>query len=122
MEHLGAVSDEVATQTDESLEQISQIEIMGDRTLIRQFSAEQTTASGLIIPDKAQEAPLGGEVVAVGQGILLPELGSRAVSPFKVGDHVAFSKFAGMPFPFAGETFLLVRDDEIIARTKRGGE
>ena len=75
---------------------------------------EQRTASGIIIPDTAQEKPQVGEVVAVGEGRLLQ---NGEIKPLKVkeGDYVVFNKYAGTEVELEGEKYLILSEDEVLA-------
>ena len=75
---------------------------------------EQRTASGIIIPDTAQEKPQVGDVIAVGEGRLLQD---GEVKPLcvKVGDFVVFNKYAGTEVELEGEKYLILSEDEVLA-------
>lgn len=89
---------------------VEKIKPLGDRVLIKRVTQEQSTASGIIIPDTAKEKAQIGAVIAVGagrrdkDGMLIP----MAV---KVGDKVYFGKYAGTE---AGDEYLIVKEDEIL--------
>ena len=70
------------------------IKPLEDRIVIRQVEAEQTTASGLVIPDTAKEKPQEGEVIAVGPG-RVDDNGNRIPVDVKVGDVVIYSRSGG---------------------------
>ena len=70
------------------------IKPLEDRIVIRQVEAEQTTASGLVIPDTAKEKPQEGEVIAVGPG-RVDDSGNRIPVDVKVGDVVIYSRYGG---------------------------
>ena len=76
------------------------IKPLEDRIVIRQVEAEQTTASGLVIPDTAKEKPQEGEVVAVGPG-RIDDNGNRVPLDVAVGDRVMYSKYGGTEVKFA---------------------
>ena len=84
-----------------------------DRILIKRVDAEAKTASGIIIPDNAQEKPLEGEVVAVGNGKVLSD-GQLAKPDVKVGDRVLFSKYSGSEVTFDGVEHLILREDDLL--------
>lgn len=84
-----------------------------DRILIKRLEAESKTASGIIIPDNAQEKPMEGEVIAVGNGKTLNS-GELAKPDVKVGDKVLFGKYAGSEVKFDGETMLIMREDDLL--------
>ena len=78
------------------------IKPLEDRIVIKQVEAEQTTASGLVIPDTAKEKPQEGEVVAVGPG-RIDDNGNRVPLDVAVGDKVIYSKYGGTEVKFGGE-------------------
>ena len=77
-------------------------------------SKEQRTASGIIIPDTAQEKPQVGEVIAVGEGRLLQN-GEVKPLKVKVGDHVVFNRYAGTEVILEDDTYLILSEDEVLA-------
>ena len=90
------------------------IKPLEDRVVIKPTEAEQTTASGLVIPDTAQEKPQEGEVVAVGEG-RFDDKGQRVPMDVKVGDTVVFSKYGGTELKYGGEEFLVLGARDILA-------
>ena len=80
------------------------IKPLEDRIVIKQVEAEQTTASGLVIPDTAKEKPQEGEVVAVGPG-RIDDNGNRVPLDVAVGDRVLYSKYGGTEVKFGGAAF-----------------
>ena len=87
---------------------------LGDRVLVKPDAAEQKTASGLYIASNAQEKPQRGEIIAVGAG-KVGENGDRLPMDVHVGDVVIYGKFGGNEVKVDGETYLLMRADEIYA-------
>lgn len=87
---------------------------LGDRVVVQVLEAEETTESGIVLPEQAKEKPQEGEVVAVGSGKLLDD-GSRVEPEVKVGDKVVYSKFAGNEVEVDGEEYLILRSDDILA-------
>ncbi len=85
------------------------IKPLSDRVLIQPNPAEEKTAAGLIIPDTAKEKPLAGKVVAVGPGT------SEVKMEVKVGDQVLYGKYAGTEVTVEGETYLIMRQNDIFA-------
>ena len=83
------------------------IKPLEDRIVIRQVEAEQTTASGLVIPDSAKEKPQEGEVVAVGPG-RIDDHGNRVPLDINLGDRVIYSKYGGTEVKYAGEEYLIL--------------
>lgn len=82
---------------------------LSDRVLILPNPAEEKTAGGLIIPDTAKEKPLAGKVVAVGPGT------SEITMEVKVGDEVLYGKYAGQEIQVEGETYLIMKQNDILA-------
>ena len=82
---------------------------LADRVIVESAAAETKTASGIIIPDTAQEKPQRGTVVAVGSG--------KPDEPMtvKVGDNVLYGKYAGTEFKYEGKDFLIMRESDIFA-------
>jgi chaperonin GroES len=81
------------------------------------LEAEEKTASGIVLPDKAKEKPQEGEVMAVGTGKVL-ENGNRTEMDVKVGDKVIFSRYAGTEVKVKGDEYLILRQDDILALIK----
>ena len=90
------------------------IKPLEDRIVIRQVEAEQTTASGLVIPDTAKEKPQEGEVIAVGPG-RVDDSGNRIPVDVKVGDVVIYSRYGGTEVKYNGEDYLLLNARDILA-------
>ena len=90
------------------------IKPLEDRIVVRQVEAEQTTASGLVIPDTAKEKPQEGEVVAVGPG-RVAENGARVPVDVEVGDKVIYSKYGGTEVKYAGEEYLVLSARDVLA-------
>jgi chaperonin GroES len=91
------------------------IQPLEDRIVIQQVQAEQTTASGLVIPDTAKEKPQEGEVVAVGPG-RFDEDGKRIPVDVAVGDKVIYSKYGGTEVKYAGEDYLILSARDVLAK------
>lgn len=90
------------------------IKPLEDRIVIKQVEAEQTTASGLVIPDSAKEKPQEGVVVSVGPG-RIDDNGNRVPLDVAVGDVVIYSKFGGTEVKYGGEEFLVLSARDILA-------
>jgi chaperonin GroES len=82
---------------------------LADRVIVEPAAAETKTASGIIIPDTAQEKPQRGTIVAVGNG--KPE----EPMTVKVGDSVLYGKYAGTEFKYDGKDYLIMRESDIFA-------
>ncbi|MGF7184257.1 chaperonin GroES [Desulfitispora alkaliphila] len=89
------------------------IKPLGDRVVIKALEAEAKTASGIVLPDTAQEKPQEGEVVAVGAGRV--EDGKKIEMEVKVGDKVIYSKFAGTEVKHGGQEYLILNERDILA-------
>lgn len=87
---------------------------LGDRVVVRQIEAEEVTASGIVLPDTAQEKPLRGTVLAVGEGRW--ENGTRVPLDVAVGDEVIYSKYGGTDVSVDGEDLLILRESDILAK------
>ncbi|MFM7013967.1 MAG: co-chaperone GroES [Actinomycetota bacterium] len=90
------------------------IKPLEDRVVVRPVAAEQVTASGLVIPDTAQERPQEAEVVAIGPG-RVDDNGNRIPLDVKVGDKVIFSKYGGTELKYGGEELLVLSARDILA-------
>ena len=82
---------------------------LADRVLIKPTPAEETTLSGIIIPDSAKEKPLKGEVLAVGEGTKDEKM------VVKEGDCVLYCKYAGTEIEFEGEKLLIMSQSDLLA-------
>jgi chaperonin GroES len=89
---------------------------LGDRLIVRAIEEEQTTASGLVLPDTAKEKPVIGEVLAAGDG-KLDDAGKRIPLDVKKGDKVLYSKYGGTETkdPKTGEDLLVLRESDVLA-------
>jgi len=85
------------------------IKPLADRVLVKPAAAEEKTVSGIIIPDNAKEKPLQGEIIAVGNGTKDEEM------VVKKGDTVLYGKYAGTEIELEGETYLIMRQSDILA-------
>ena len=89
------------------------IKPLEDRILVKTLEAEQTTASGLVIPDTAKEKPQEGEVLAVGPGRF--EDGQRLPLDITVGDKVIYSKYGGTEVKYDGQEYLILSARDVLA-------
>jgi chaperonin GroES len=85
-----------------------------DRVIIRRIEEKESVKGGIIIPDTAKEKPQEGEVIAVGAGKL--EKGQRIPLDVEVGDRVLFGKYSGTDIKLDNEDFLILREEEILAK------
>jgi chaperonin GroES len=91
------------------------IKPLEDRIVVKPLDAEQTTASGLVIPDTAKEKPQEGEVLAVGPGRVSDEGEKRIPLDVKVGDTVLYSKYGGTEVKYGGEEYLILSARDVLA-------
>ena len=86
---------------------------LGDRVVLKQLVAEETTKSGIVLPGQAKEKPQQAEVVAVGPGGLVD--GKEVKMEVKVGDKVIYSKYAGTDVKLEDNEYVIVRQSDIVA-------
>ncbi|MCL1788404.1 MAG: co-chaperone GroES [Defluviitaleaceae bacterium] len=86
---------------------------LGDRVVLKQLEAEETTKSGIVLPGTAQEKPQQAEVVAVGPGGVID--GKEIKMEVKPGDKVIYSKYAGTEVKLDSEEFIIVKQNDILA-------
>ena len=86
---------------------------LGDRVVLKQLEAEETTKSGIVLPGQNKEKPQQAEVVAVGPGTVAD--GKEIKMEVKVGDNVIFSKYAGNEVKLGDEEYVIVKQSDILA-------
>ena len=86
---------------------------LGDRVVLKQLEAEETTKSGIVLPGQAQEKPQQAEVIAVGPGGMFD--GNEVKMEVKVGDKVIYSKYAGTEVKMDGQEYIIVKQNDILA-------
>ena len=86
---------------------------LGDRVVLKQIEAEETTKSGIVLPGSAQEKPQMAEVIAVGPGGIVD--GNQVKMEVTVGDKVIYSQYAGTKCKLDGQEFIVVRESDILA-------
>jgi chaperonin GroES len=91
-----------------------ELQPLGDRLIVRGTESEEVTASGLVLPDTAQEKPQRATVLAVGEGRW--EDGKRIPMDIAVGDTVVFSKYGGTEVKVDGEDLLILRESDVLAK------
>ena len=91
---------------------------LDDRIVVRPAAPEQTTASGLVIPDSATEKPQQGEVLAAGPGKRSDHTGELIAMDVSVGDTVVYSKYGGTEISSAGEDLLILNARDVLAIVK----
>jgi chaperonin GroES len=87
---------------------------LGDRVWVSPIEREQTTASGIVLPETAKEKPMEGKILAVGPGNF-DEGGKRTPLDVKVGDTVLFAKYAGTEIKHEGTRYLIMRENDLLA-------
>jgi len=92
------------------------LEPLEDRIVVKPSEEEQTTVSGIVIPDTAKEKPQEGEVIAVGPGRF--EDGKRVPMDVKAGDRVLYSKYGGTEVKVGGEEYLVLSARDVLAIVK----
>jgi chaperonin GroES len=98
-----------------SITSATQLKPMADRVVVRPAKQEETTKSGIFIPDTVQERPQEGEVVAVGPGRYLDN-GKRLNMELKVGDKIIYSKYAGTEIKVEEEDLLVLGTNDVLAK------
>ncbi len=88
---------------------------LGDRLIVQAIEEEQTTASGLVLPDTAKEKPQKGKVLAVGDG-RIDDDGKRVPLDVADGDEVLYSKYGGTEIKVNGEDLLVLRESDVLAK------
>ena len=86
---------------------------LGDRVVLKQLVAEETTKSGIVLPGQSKEKPQQAEVVAVGPGGVID--GKEIKMEVKVGDQVVYSKYAGSEIKLEDEEYIIVKQNDILA-------
>ncbi len=90
---------------------------IGDRVVVKPEPEEQTTKSGIVLPDTAKEKPQEGTVVAVGTGRVLDN-GQRVPLEVKVGDKIIYSKYGGTEVKIENEEYMILSERDILAIKK----
>ncbi len=88
---------------------------LGDRVVVQPAEREETTKSGIVIPDTAKEKPQRGTIIAVGKG-RRDDDGDRIPMDVSEGDTVLFAKYAGTEFKFEDEEYLILSEKDILAK------
>lgn len=86
---------------------------LGDKIVLKQFEAEETTKSGIVLPGQAKEKPQEAEVLAVGPGGNID--GKEVKMQVKVGDKVIYSKYSGTEVELDHEEYIIVKQSDILA-------
>ena len=89
---------------------------LGDKIVLKQLEAEETTKPGIVLPGQAKEKPQEAEVIAVGPGGMVD--GKEVTMQVAVGDKVIYSKYAGTDVELDGEEYIIVKQNDILAVVK----
>ena len=89
---------------------------LGDRLIVQVLEEEETTASGIVLPDTAREKPQRGKVVAVGDGKPSEDGKDRVPVEVSEGDEVLYSKYGGTDIVVEGEDLLVLREADVLAK------
>ncbi len=90
------------------------IKPLGDKLLVQRADAQEQTESGIYLPESAKDKPKEGEIIAVGDGRLNQETGSRIPFTVKAGDHVLFTSYAGTEIKIDNNEYLIMTEDDIL--------
>ena len=91
---------------------------LGDRLIVQAIEEEETTASGIVLPDTAKEKPQRGEVIAVGDGRYDEDGEKRIPLDVQAGDKVLYSKYGGTEIKVEGEDLLVLRESDVLAKVQ----
>jgi len=89
---------------------------LGDRLIVRAVEEEETTASGLVLPDTAKEKPQKGTVIAVGDGKWDEDGEKRIPLDVAEGDQILYSRYGGTEINYEGEDLLVLRESDVLAK------
>jgi chaperonin GroES len=92
---------------------------LGDRLIVRAIDEDETTASGIVLPDTAKEKPQRGEVLAVGEGRFDEDGEKRIPLDVTTGDTVLYSKYGGTEIVFDGQDLLVLRESDVLAKIQK---
>jgi chaperonin GroES len=89
---------------------------LGDRLIVQAVEEEETTASGIVLPDTAKEKPQKGKVIAVGEGAWDEDGEKRRPLDVAEGDEVLYSKYGGTEIQVDGDDLLVLRESDVLAK------
>ena len=89
---------------------------LGDRVIVKAIEEEETTASGIVLPDTAKEKPQRGKVLAVGEGKWDEDGEKRIPLDVDEGDEVLYSKYGGTEINVEGDELLVLRESDVLAK------
>ncbi len=87
---------------------------LGDRVIVEPIEQEETTASGIVLPDTAKEKPMQGKILAAGPGTR-KDNGERAAMDVSEGDTVLYAKYSGTEVKLDGNSYLILRESDVLA-------
>ena len=91
---------------------------LGDRLIVQALEEEETTQSGIVLPDTAKEKPQKGKVIAVGEGKWDEDGEKRVPLDVAEGDEVLYSKYGGTEITVDGEDLLVLRESDVLAKVE----
>src|SRR5687768_18497343 len=97
---------------------MSKLKPLGDRLIVKAVEEEETTASGLVLPDTAKEKPQKGKVVAVGEGKWDEDGEKRIPLDVAAGDEVLYSKYGGTEITVEEDELLVLRESDVLAKVE----
>jgi chaperonin GroES len=89
---------------------------LGDRLIVEVLEEEETTVSGIVLPDTAKEKPQRGRVLAVGPGARNTETGEHIPMDLEEGDEIVFSKYGGTEIKLGTDEVLILRESDVLAK------
>ena len=92
------------------------LEPLGDRLIVEVLEEEETTVSGIVLPDTAKEKPQRGRVLAVGPGPRNDETGEHVPMDVSEGDEIIFSKYGGTELKLGSDDVLILRESDVLAK------
>jgi chaperonin GroES len=104
----------MATETNGAAATATKLKPLGDRVVVKPLGREETTKSGIVLPDTAKEKPQRGTIVAAGEG-RRDDDGERIPLDVQVGDQVLFAKYAGTEFKLEDDDLLILSEKDILA-------
>jgi chaperonin GroES len=104
----------MATESNGAAATATKLKPLGDRVVVKPLGREETTKSGIVLPDTAKEKPQRGTIVAAGEG-RRDDDGDRIPLDVQVGDQVLFAKYAGTEFKLEDDDLLILSEKDILA-------
>jgi len=96
------------------------VQPLGDRLIVEPLEEEETTVSGIVLPDTAKEKPQRGKVLAVGPGGR-NDSGELVPMEVAVGDEIIYSKYGGTEIKLGADEYLILRESDVLAKAVGGG-